>query len=163
MNGSPLRSRSRWSIIFASFSVALMLDMAPLPASLDWLWPQWLLMTLIFWCIEAPSKVGLFTAWCSGLVSDLSGGALLGVQAVASVSIAYIVLLSYRRVRQYPVIQQTGFVFMLVLAHQLMVLAIQHVASDITITLRHIATVFTSAFLWPWIQYILFRIRTQNE
>lgn len=162
MINTHISTQTRWSLIFASFSAALMLDMSPLPEWADWLWPQWLLLTLIFWCIEAPSRVGLGTAWCIGLVSDVSSGALLGIEALANLLIAYLVILSYRRVRQYPIIQQTGFIFALVFAHQIFIAVLQRLASEATTDWRSAATILTTALLWPWFQYILYRIRTQS-
>ena len=139
-----------------------MLDMSPLPEWSDWLWPQWMLLTLIFWCIETPTKVGLGTAWCIGLISDVSGGSMLGVAALANLLVVYVVILRRQRVRQYPIIQQTGFIFSLVFIHQILVAILQRIVTESGADWHNIATVLTTAMLWPGFQYVLFRSRTHT-
>lgn len=110
------------SAIVATFLVALMLTVMPLP---DWLRParpDWVGLVLIYWCLALPDRVGVVTGWFAGLLVDLLTGTLLGQHAMALAVIAWLTLRFHQRIRLFPVWQQALIILVLLVLHQLLAL-----------------------------------------
>ena len=79
-----LTTRSQGGLTIAlSFFVALILTIIPLP---DWMAsfrPEWVALTLIYWSMALPQRVGVGIGWGLGLALDVLKGALLGQHALA--------------------------------------------------------------------------------
>src|ERR1044071_9194450 len=71
----------RLSTIIGSFALALFLNFLP------WrdlrLMPDFVALTLCFWCIRQPRLVGLGVGWMLGLLTDAGNGVLLGQHRLA--------------------------------------------------------------------------------
>lgn len=83
----------------------LALSVLPLPESLQVLRPDWVAVLLVYWSLSGLRRVGLFTAFCAGLLLDSLTGALLGQHALALVIVAYLAERSHLRVRLLPLPQ----------------------------------------------------------
>lgn len=146
-------------VILMSFIVALMLSLFPLP---DWavhLRPAWVAMVLIYWCMALPERVGVGTGWLAGLFLDVVYGALLGQYALALALIAWVTHSLHRRLRLYPVWQQSLVVLLLLLLQQLLVIWVRGFIGQSPDTLLHWLPAFTSMLLWPWLFVILRDVR----
>jgi rod shape-determining protein MreD len=108
--------------IFGTLLFAMGLRILPLPPA--WaLWnPDWVLLLLIYWSITLPDRVGVGTAWLTGLFVDALTARLLGQQALAYAVVVYLCVRFHRRFRLYPLGQQVvtvtfllGFSLLLVL------------------------------------------------
>jgi rod shape-determining protein MreD len=109
-------------VIVATFLLALVLTVAPLP---DWLRPvrpDWVGLVLIYWCLALPDRVGVGTGWFAGLLVDLLTGTLLGQHAMALAVIAWLTLRLHQRIRLFPVLQQALIILVLLVLHQLLAL-----------------------------------------
>ncbi len=100
------RLRSRGWVLPASFSLALLFGLLPLPELLLPLRPYWLALVLAYWVIETPDRVGLGFAFCTGLLADLMFGGILGDQALRLVVMAFILQRFRARIRFFPLSQQ---------------------------------------------------------
>ena len=64
----------RW-LVFLSFLLAMIISVMRLPNFLpDWLVyldPDWMIMVLFYWVIQAPERVGLIVAWLIGFPMDV--------------------------------------------------------------------------------------------
>ena len=78
--------------IVASFAVAMILSVVSLPESIAVFRPDFVVLMLIFWCLYKPQSVGIFTAFVVGLLADTILFGVLGQNAIAKVTVAYIVL-----------------------------------------------------------------------
>jgi len=147
-----------WAIV-ATFVAAIMLTAMPLP---DWAvnWrPSWIAMVLIYWCMALPERVGIGAGWVLGLLLDVQQGTVLGQHALALSVIAWLTILSYRRVRVFPLVQQALVVFTYLLLFQFFNSWIRGI---IGIPAQHWSIwlpPFTSMLLWPWLFIILRDIR----
>ena len=72
-----------YAVIFLTFVVAYILAVVPLPLWLQWGRPEWLALTLIYWCIALPERVGIATGLVVGVGLDVLEGAALGQNAFA--------------------------------------------------------------------------------
>jgi len=150
------RQLRNWWVIILTFLVALMLSMMPLP---DWamaLRPEWVALVLIYWCLAVPQRVGVGIGWLTGLMMDITSGALLGQHAVSYAAIAYITLKLYQRIRLYPAIQQALSVLFLLIIHQILVLWIKGIIDQPVDLLTYWLPSVAGAILWPWL-FILMR------
>jgi rod shape-determining protein MreD len=71
-------------IILLSFAVAMLLTIIPIPDALRVLRPDWVALTLIFWCLALPYRIGVVSGFFAGLFLDVLTGTLLGQHALAS-------------------------------------------------------------------------------
>jgi rod shape-determining protein MreD len=106
--------------ILLSFAVALVLTIVPLPAELRTLRPDWVGLTLIFWCLALPYRVSVGSGFMAGLLLDSLSGTLLGEHALALSLIAYLCVRLHQRIRVYPIWQQALTVMTFLLLHQLL-------------------------------------------
>ena len=146
-------------VIYLSFTVGLLLLILPLP---DWIRtyrPDWLALILIYWSMALPKYVGLWTALIIGLLADSLLGTLLGQHALALVIITYLNLNLYLRIRVLSLIQQSVYVFGLLLISQIIVFWMDGIMGlKIPVQAVFVAP-FIGALLWPFVFIILRDIR----
>lgn len=70
-----------------------------------WL-PDLLSITLVFWAIHQPRRIGVAVAFCFGIVMDIHHTALLGQHALAYVLISFGAIMIHRRLLWFPAAQQ---------------------------------------------------------
>lgn len=110
----------RLGSILLSFGLALLLTITPLPQAWQEMRPPWVALALVFWCLAAPGRIGVFSGWLIGLIEDSITGTLLGQHALAHSITAFVCQQMYMRMRIFPVWQQTGILLALLLAEQLL-------------------------------------------
>jgi rod shape-determining protein MreD len=146
-----LATRHRGWVIVATFVVALLLEIMPLP---DWLVifrPEFAAMVLIYWCLALPQRVGVGVGWSVGLVMDVLRGALLGQHALGYSVMAYLALKLHRRIRVFPLWQQALSVMVFIALHQLLVLWVLGMIGQSRGTFTYWLPTLTSAAIWPWV------------
>jgi rod shape-determining protein MreD len=150
-------------IILASFLVALVLAVLPLPQWLLWARPEWLALALIYWTIALPHRVGVITALTLGIVMDVLEGAVLGQNAFALVVLTALALLLYQRLRVFSLLQQVGIVFVLIGIHQLICQWVQNLEGVGAQTGLFLLPAVSSALLWPVVLHLLRALRRHYE
>jgi rod shape-determining protein MreD len=136
-------------VILLTFVAAFVLTVVPLPMWLQWGRPEWVALTLIYWCIALPERVGVGTALIAGIVLDVLEGAALGQHAFALVVVALLSLILYQRLRVYSLWQQATVVFILVGINQLICQWVQNIEGVSVLPRLFLLPAFTSALLWP--------------
>ena len=106
----------RLSTIVVSFAIALLLNFLP------WynvaLAPDFVALTLTFWCVRQPQLIGLGVAWMLGLLTDVGNGVLLGQHALSYSVLAFCAVTLSRRVLWFGLWGQTAHVAVLLLVAQ---------------------------------------------
>src|SRR5690606_36059876 len=105
--------------ILLSFALALLLSVYPLPDAWQWFRPEFVALLVIYWVTALPDRIGVGAAFVVGLLQDLVENAVPGQHALALVALSYVCLLSYQRIRNYALWQQSAWVFILIGIHQL--------------------------------------------
>ena len=138
-----------WFIGF-TLVASLMLNLLPLPRA-GWalLMPDFVALTLVFWNIHQPRRVGLFVAWSLGLVMDVNNASLLGEHALAYSILSYAAITMHRRVSWFGMSGQIVYVLPLLLAAQVVVAAIRLLVGGAFPGMLYFASSFVSAALWP--------------
>lgn len=124
------RTRIQVWVFAGSLFIALLLQLMPLPPSLEPVKPYWIGLVLVYWAIEAPDRVGLGFAFCLGLAADVLVGELLGEQALRLLVLVFIVLRFRARLRFFPVWQQALAVLALLLNDRIVMLMARGFAGE---------------------------------
>src|SRR5258706_10058937 len=90
--------------------------------------PDMVALVLTFWCVHQPRKMGIGIAWFVGLVMDAGNGALLGQHAFAYAFLAFAAVSLHRRILWFSPWRQAAHVLVLLLASQMLMLAVRLVA-----------------------------------
>ena len=160
MSDNPTRL---WPIVLLSLLAGLILTLIPLPGWLQPWRPSWIALIVIYWLTYEPRRVGLMTAWISGLMLDTLRGVLLGQHALALVVIGFFALQFHLRVRVFPVGQQTATIFMLIALYEFLLYWVDGVSGEPGGDWRRWLSVMSSAAVWPIITAVLNRFRLVNE
>ncbi len=102
-----------------SVFMAMLVSVFPLPHALQWYRPEFMALLIIYWVLHFPQRVGIGLAWLIGLALDIVEDGVWGANALAFAVIAYVCLMSYRRLRSYTLTQQTAWVFVFIGIYQL--------------------------------------------
>ncbi|MEM9255999.1 MAG: rod shape-determining protein MreD [Pseudomonadota bacterium] len=154
---------SGYLIILGTFIAAYVLALVPLPQWLQWGRPECLALTLIYWTIALPQRVGVFTGLMLGLGLDVLEGAVLGQNALALVVVALLSLVLYQRLRVYSVLQQSAVVFVLVGINQLICQWVQNLQGVGADSLLFLLPALSSAVVWPVVLQVLRTLRRRYQ
>jgi rod shape-determining protein MreD len=138
-------------IIFSCFMLALCLDILPLPVWVNWLRPEMSLLFLIYWSVAMPERCGILTAAALGILVDVIMGSFIGLHVFAYSLIVSFIALTYRRIRVFNILQQAGFVFLLVGIEQLVEHWLRLLMAYPSYGLWFLLPVTSSALFWPFI------------
>ena len=139
-------SRAR---LMLSTLVALILTVLPLPPWADVVRPAFLVLTVIYWSVNAPRAGGLAIGFFAGLLLDVFQGPVLGEHALALSLITYIAVREHQRIRSKPAIQQALIVFAALVLYEVVLFMIDGwTGNPVTSPLRWVHTV-TGALIWP--------------
>ena len=152
----------RYMVIYLSLVAGLILMILPLP---DWVQayrPNWVALTLIYWSMALPRKVGLLYAFFTGLLVDTLLGTLLGEHALALVIIMYVNMNLYQRIRVLSLSQQSVYIFTLLFIYQLIISWVEGVMGRSTPLSLYLGAPVISTLIWPWVFVILRDIRRKS-
>jgi rod shape-determining protein MreD len=156
-------SQLKYLVIYLSLLVALVLMILPLP---DWVQiyrPNWIALTLIYWSMALPKRVGLWSAFFTGIILDTSLGTLLGQHTLALVIIIFINLSFYQRIRVLALAQQAIYVFVLLLIEQVVVAWVEGILGRPTPLLAFFGAPFVGMLIWPWVFVVLRDVRRKSQ
>lgn len=147
-----LQPANPW-FIRLSLLVALLLNFLP---SAVWLWmPDWVALTLVFWCVREPRYAGMGYAFILGLAMDVADASLMGQHALAYVIIAYLAMLLSRRILWFSLGQQALHALLLLLVAPAVQLAVRMPLGVEFPGMLYFAGPFIAAVLWPLLAFIL--------
>ena len=139
-------SRTR---LLLSALVALILTVLPLPWWLDVARPAFLVLTVIYWSVNAPRAGGLAIGFFAGLMLDVFQGPVLGEHALALSLITYIAVREHQRIRSKPAIQQALIVLAALMMYEVVLFMIDGwTGHPVTSPLRWVHTL-SGALIWP--------------
>lgn len=143
------KSRQGGWLLIASFALAYLLTLVPLPEVLERARPEWVALVLIYWCMAVPERVGVGTGWLVGLIQDALQSTLLGQHALTYAVLAYLTLKLHQRIRVYPVWQQAISVMALLLLAQMILLWVNGVIGRPSLGWENWLAALTGTLLWP--------------
>ena len=146
-------------LIAASFLIAIVLTLLPLPQWAIWIRPQWVLSLLIYWILAAPDRCGVGFSFSVGLFLDILTGTPLGLQVFIFVLLAFFVLNYQRVIAHFSVWQKAWVVGIFAMTNALMqgwlLVWLDHGAFH----LLYVLSAVTTGLIWPFLSITLDRLR----
>jgi rod shape-determining protein MreD len=152
----------RWVIVL-SLLIAFLLSGITLPGALDRYRPDWVALTLIYWCMALPHRVGISAGWGVGLFLDIGRGGLLGQHALALAVVACLTLQIYRRMRLAPLWQQAFSIVALLTIERILVFWINGVIGYPPQDWWYLAPALGGMAIWPLLFVVLRDVRRYFE
>ncbi|MGH8581718.1 MAG: rod shape-determining protein MreD [Gammaproteobacteria bacterium] len=151
--------RGEGRIIAASLLLAFLLSALPFPPWASAWQPAWVALAVVFWCMVLPERVGILSAWALGLVLDALKGTLLGQHAAALAIAAYLTVAYNRRLRVFPLFQQSLFVGLMVAIDALIATWVRGISGLDSQQGAVWLPVLSSILLCPWAFLLLHDLR----
>lgn len=111
-----------------SLAVAFLLNLLPWGGLIAV--PDFVAITLVFWSIHQPRKVGIGLAFLMGVLMDVHDSVYFGENALAFTLLSYFAISIHRRVLWFPPLVQSFQVFPLFLGVQLVQLVVRLLISS---------------------------------
>ncbi len=147
-----------WLSLVITFILAATLEMLSLPDMLNSFRPEWLVLTLVYWLLRYPERVGMAAAVVAGLVMDVMAGSYFGIHMLAMSVISYLVLAMQQRLKMFPVVQQSIVVFFIVGIELMVVYSLRSALSVVDSGLDYLWQALASAMFWPVILVLYDRL-----
>lgn len=160
--GVDTRMRGRLTI-YITFAVALVLAVIPAPGWAEPFIPDWVALTLIYWCMATPERVSVGTGWVVGLTLDVLYGSLLGQHALALTLIAFLTVRLHLQLRMFPRWQQAVSVLILLAISQLLVIWIRGIVGQAPGTVTYWTPSIVGMVVWPWLFVVLRDVRRRGR
>jgi rod shape-determining protein MreD len=117
--------------------------------------PDLLALTLVFWSVHQPLRVGIGIAFCFGVAMDVQQAALLGQHALSYSALSFGAIAIHRRLLWFSVPSQALQVLPLFLAAHALELVIRLLSGGIFPGFDTFLAPLLEAFLWPVVSIIL--------
>lgn len=147
-----------WLAVILSFVIAAVLELVSMPGFLDAYRPEWLVLTVVYWLIRHPEKMGIVAGFITGLAMDVMSGSYFGIHSLALSLVCYLVLGMHRRLKMFPVIQQSMVMFFIAGIHLMIVYTMRSLLSVADNGLEYMWQAFVSALVWPLILVLYDRL-----
>jgi rod shape-determining protein MreD len=140
--------------IVVSFIIAFALNLMPWG---QWLWlPDFVALTIVFWNMHEPRRVGISAAFFMGLCMDVASSTLLGENALAYTLLSYLSIMIHRRVLWFPVGTQSLYIFLLMFFMQVVQLAVRFLVTGHYPNIwYYFSQSVVSALIWPLVTWLL--------
>ena len=145
------RSVFGWGRVILLTILALAATVAPLPSFLELFRPDFVALTVLWFCLLSPRLLGLSYAWIAGLALDGFAGVLLGQHALTLTVIAYVACKLRLQIRAFPPLQQSAVILALLWLNEFLLFWIDGVAGHAITDWRRWISVPVSAAFWPLI------------
>jgi rod shape-determining protein MreD len=139
----------RLPYVLATLLGAIMLNLLPVSGWMAIIRPDFIAFGLVYWGVHEPRKVGLWLAWLFGLMMDVADGSLFGEHALSYAVLLALAISMRRRVPMFSIGYQMLHVFVVLLACQLMILAVRTLAGAEFPGWWYFLDSVTGALLWP--------------
>jgi rod shape-determining protein MreD len=153
--GQDILAPAKSWYVFLSLAIALVLNFLPLQGSTLILRPDFVAITMLFWCINQPQRVGMSLAFCIGLMMDVGNASILGQHALAYCVMVYFALIFRQRLRIFSLLQQAPQIGLILFIMQIQLVLIA-LLNDANFPGWHFfLSSVTGIFLWVPISFLL--------
>jgi rod shape-determining protein MreD len=140
--------------VVVTLVAALLLNLMPLAGWVLALRPDFVALTLLYWGINQPRKIGFLPAWLLGLAVDVADGSLFGQHALAYAVMMFSAFALHRRVAMFGVRHQILHVLVILLLMQVIVLAVRAAAAGEYPGWWYFVPSVVGALLWPVTRFL---------
>jgi len=143
-------------VIVLSFGVAMFMNLLPLPHIIQLFKPDFVALVLIYWVMAIPDRMGVISGWIVGLFVDALYGNVLGIHAMSFALMAYLILMTYHRLRLFPRWKQSINIAVVIGIHMLVAFVLRNFLKPISSSYVYWLPLVGAMLFWPWI-FILLR------
>ena len=143
-------------LIFLTLFIGLYVDTYLFTSDFQMWQPTFVLLTLIYWNMALPDRIGIMAALSFGIFTDLLEGSLLGFHGILFVLITYACQRFFYQFRVSPLWQQSFTLFFLfILYKQVFALDFMNTnqeltnLSDLSFFINSLLYAISTAFIWP--------------
>ena len=141
--------------LFLWFTLLLAFALNLIPVGRSAAMPDLMALTLVFWNVHQPRRVGIGWSFLFGLLMDVHQGALLGQHALAYTVLSYLAIMIHRRLVWFGLLQQMLQVLPLFFAAHAASLAVRLVIGDSFPGWSLFIAPLIEAALWPVVSLLL--------
>ena len=156
------RTNFGWARVVGLTLLALAAMVAPLPSMLEPYRPNFVALTVLWFCLLSPRLLGLTYAWLAGLALDGFQGVLLGQHALTLTVIAYLAARFRLQIRAFPPLQQSAVILALLWINEFLLFWIDGVAGHPVTDWRRWLSVPISAAFWPLLTHFYSRYASRR-
>lgn len=139
--------------IYLTLIVAFMLYLLPWAGFGLLIRPDFVLLALLYWMLRAPHLCNVGTAWMMGLLIDVASGSFFGQYALAYSVTAFFALYYQRRLVLFSAWQQAGYVMLLLLVSQVVLLVIKLMAGNALPGWGYFLSSLSGVLLWQMLVF----------
>ena len=134
-------------LIFLTLFIALYVDSYMFSSDFQIWKPTFVLLTLIYWNMALPDRIGIMAALSFGVFVDLIEGSLLGLHGILFVLITYVCQRFFYQFRVSPLWQQSSIIFFLFILYK-QVFALDFMNTNQELTNLSDGAFFINSFLF---------------
>jgi rod shape-determining protein MreD len=141
--------------IVSSFLVAFLMMAFLLFLGVSVYYPHLVVLVLLYWLIFYPEKVGVWVAFVVGLFLDVFYHELMGMNAFCLVVLSYLIFHVRLRLRHFPLLQQSGAIFIMVGIYQLQKVLFLFLTQTVVSRFDYYVQALMSGAVWPFVFILL--------
>lgn len=141
--------------IAISLAIALMFNFLPLHQDILIFRPDFVALTIIYWNINYPHKMGMSIAFIMGLMMDVGNTDILGQHALAYCIAVYLTLVLGRRLRIFSVMLQAPQISLILFAMQVVTVLVAISGGSDLPTWHYFFATATGTLLWVPISLLI--------
>lgn len=144
---------SNW-LVAASLIGASILNFLPLQGEILLICPDFLALTLAYWNINYPHKMGMSIAFGLGLMMDVGNTGVLGQHALAYCVVIYLTLVFGRRLRLFSPVKQAPQIGLVLLMMQWVIVLVAVLTDSLLPDWQYYLATVAGALLWVPVSYL---------
>jgi len=146
-------------VILLSFAGAMFMNILPWWDIIDGFKPDWVALVLIYWVMAVPNRVGVLVGWVVGLFVDVLYGTLFGIHAMTFALMAYLIQMTYHRLRLFPRWKQSINIAVVIGLHMLLGLVLRGFVQPVSADINYWTPLLGAVLFWPWVYIFLRDVR----
>lgn len=155
-----IKTESKGSfVILLSFAGAMFMNILPWWEIIDAFKPDWVALVLVYWVMAVPNRVGVLVGWVVGLFVDVLYGTLFGIHAMTFALIAYLIQMTYHRLRLFPRWKQSINIAVVIGIHMLLGQVLRGFVQPVSADLNYWTPLLGAMLFWPWVFIFLRDVR----
>jgi len=146
---------AKGSFIIFSLFFALVLNLLPLKGMALILWPDFVALVILYWCINQPQRAGISTAFIMGLFMDMGNASTFGQHALAYCIMAFVALAFHRRLSIFGILKQAPQIGLILFVGQFIMLLTGLLDGSPFPGRNFFLPSITGTLLWPFFSSLL--------
>ncbi len=146
-------------VILLSFAAAMFMNILPWWQTIDLFKPDWVALVLVYWVMAVPNRVGVLVGWIVGLFVDVLYGTLFGIHAMTFALMAYLIQMTYHRLRLFPRWKQSINIAVVIGIHMLLGRVLRGFVQPVSADFNYWMPLLGAMLFWPWVFIFLRDVR----